>query len=120
MNGSDQTSTLDPDSPEPPPYEGQYAAPAVPAYASQPSYAPRPRFADQVVGMRAVIAVALACLVLGGAGGAILGAATNGGDNGGFGGRGGFPGPGQGQFQPHGPFPNQGQFPQGGQAPNGG
>jgi hypothetical protein len=116
MTDNDQTSTLDPDAPAAPPY----APPPVPAYAAAepPS---RPRFVDQVLGMRAVLAVALACVVLGGVGGAILGATTNGGDSG-FGGRGpgGFPGGGpgqQGQFQ-QGQLPNQGQFQQG-QLPNG-
>jgi hypothetical protein len=41
------------------------------AYAQE-----RPRFVDQVLGMRAVIAVALACLVIGGLSGFILGRAS--------------------------------------------
>jgi hypothetical protein len=54
---------------------------------------------DRVLGMRAVIGVALAGLILGGAGGAVLGATTNGGDDG-FGGHGprGFPGGQRGTF----------------------
>jgi hypothetical protein len=56
----------------------------------------RPRLRDHVVGMRGVAAVALAGLILGGAGGALLGAASAGGDDDRMGpGRGGFGGPGQ-------------------------
>lgn len=105
MNDVDQTATLPP-SPLPPaptaPVEASYAGP------------PQPRFVDRVLGMRAVIAVALASLVIGGAGGALLGATTNGGD----GGRG--PGGFQGGI-PQGGFPQQGrqgQLPNQGQAPN--
>ena len=59
--------------------------------------------------MRAVIAVALVALVIGGLGGALLGALTdNGGDDGRFGGPGGFP---PGGFQ-QGQQPRQGQLPQ--------
>jgi hypothetical protein len=43
--------------------------PGYPAYAAQQ----RPRFADQVMGMRAVVAVALACLIIGGLSGLVLG-----------------------------------------------
>ncbi len=52
-----------------------YAVPVPPTgYAG---YAvPRPRFADQVMGMRGVIAVALACLIIGGLSGFILGHAA--------------------------------------------
>jgi hypothetical protein len=115
MSDSDHTSTLEPDAPAAPPY----APPPVPSYAGldqPPTYQPRPRFWDRVLGMRGVIAVALACVVLGGVGGAFLGARTDGGDDG-FGGRGGPGGfrgqPGQpGQFQPG----QQGQF-QPGQLP---
>ena len=57
--------------------------PGYPAYAA-PSAQPRPRFADQVMGMRAVVAVALACLVIGGLSGFILGHAA-GSDGGRFG-----------------------------------
>jgi hypothetical protein len=84
----------------------------MPAPAGYPAYAvpaPRPRFADQVMGMRAVVATALACLIVGGLGGFALGRAT-GEDHGRFGGpRGGF-------FQPRGTFPNG---PGNGQLPNG-
>jgi hypothetical protein len=119
MSDSDQTSTLEPHAPAAPPY----VPPPLPAYAAhdQPPVHERPRFRDRVLGMRGVIAVALASVVLGGLGGAVLGATTNGSD-GRFGGRGpgGFPGrpgqfrPGQfrpGQFQP-GQFQpgQQGQF----------
>ena len=46
-----------------------------PAYGVPPAQ-PRPRFADQVLGMRAVVAVALACLIIGGLSGFILGHAA--------------------------------------------
>lgn len=64
-----------------------------------PSYRPpaAPRLRDRVLGLRAVAAVSLASLILGGAGGAVLGAVSNGGETG---------GPGGGRFQP-------GQFQQG-------
>jgi len=103
MSESNPSGTLDPDSPTAP-----------------HAYQPRPRFVDQVVGMRGVIAVALACVVFGGVGGAVLGATTNGGNDG-FGGRGGFPGGRPGGFQPgrQGQF-QRGQVPPQGQAPNGG
>ena len=56
----------------------------------------QPRFVDRVLGMRAVIAVALAALIIGGLSGFLLGEHTNGGDDRfGHGGPGGFPG-GQG------------------------
>jgi hypothetical protein len=65
--------------------------PGYPAYAAQQ----RPRFADQVMGMRGVVATALACLIIGGLGGWILGhaAASDGGRFGrpGFIQRGSFP-----------------------------
>jgi hypothetical protein len=126
MSDSDQPSTPEPEAaPTAPPY----APPPVPAYAAYdqpPDRQSRPRFWDRVVGMRGVIAVALACVVLGGVGGTVLGATTNGGDDrfGGHGGPGAFPGGGPGQpgqgFQPG----QQGRLPQGrlpqGQAPNGG
>jgi hypothetical protein len=65
--------------------------------AGYPAYADRqrPRFADQVLGMRAVVAVALACLIIGGLSGWILGHAAAG-DDGRF-------GRGPGVFQ-RGPF----------------
>jgi hypothetical protein len=68
-----------------------------PAYAVPPPQQERPRFADQVLGMRAVVAVALACLIIGGLSGFILGHAA-GSDGGRFGG-----GPG---FMQRGPLPN--------------
>jgi hypothetical protein len=104
----DETRPTDPEAPAPP------AAPAPPtaqpAYAAPyPTYAARPRFADQVLGMRAVVAVAIACLLIGGLSGAVLGRAS-----GGHGDR--FGGPG-GMFQQHGGFPDGGpqqRFGQGG------
>jgi hypothetical protein len=54
-----------------------------PAYGVPPAQQ-RPRFADQVLGMRAVVAVALACLIIGGLSGWILGHAAAR-DDGGFG-----------------------------------
>lgn len=100
-----------PEAPAPPPQAPAAEAPqplpayAMPLPAGYPAYAvppaPRPRFSDQVLGMRAVVAVALACLIIGGLSGWILGHAAAR-DGGWFG-----PGPGvqrsfPGQF-PHGP-----------------
>ena len=113
MSESDHTSTLDPQAPTPPPAQQAQSVP--PAY--DPSYAvpAQPRFLDQVLAMRAVIAVALAALIIGGLSGFLLGEHTNGGDDrfgrggpGGFRGGQGFPGgpqgmpgqPGQQQGQP--------------------
>jgi hypothetical protein len=65
--------------------------------------------------MRAVIAVALVALVIGGLGGALLGALTHGsGNDDRFGGPGGFPPGGvqQGQQGRPGQLPNQGQRPE--------
>lgn len=99
-----------------PPYAGPGGQPAgYPAYPGYPGYPPaeHPRFRDQVLGMRAVIAVALVALVIGGLGGALLGALSAGGDDGRFGGppgafgQGGF---GQGGFG-QGQQPHQGQLP---------
>jgi hypothetical protein len=76
---------------------------------------------DRVLGWRGVAGVALASVILGGAGGAVLGAVSNGGDSrgpGNLGGPGGFGGPGRmmqnsrGQ-QPDGVPGNQGQPPTG-------
>ena len=88
--------------PQDAPAQPAYAMP-VPAYAGYPAYAPaqqRPRFADQVLGMRAVVATALACLIVGGLSGFVLGHATAGGNDGRFGN-----GPGGGFFQQRGGFP---------------
>jgi hypothetical protein len=89
---------------------------AMPLPAGYPAYAvpPRPRFADQVLGMRAVVATALICLIVGGLLGFVLGRAT-GDDHGRFG------GPGPGFFQRRGDFPNgPGTFRlPNGQTPNG-
>jgi hypothetical protein len=97
----DETRPIEPDAPTPPPQPEPAPQPEAPAYAAQPAYAmplpagqpayaaqQRPRFADQVLGMRAVVAVALACLIIGGLSGWILGHAA-GSDRGRFG-----PGPG--------------------------
>jgi hypothetical protein len=88
-----------------------------PAYGAAP--AQQPRFVDQVLGMRAVVAVALACLIIGGLSGWILGHAAAGdherlGRGPGFMQRGAFP-DGQHAF-PNGP--GFGQVPNG-QAPDG-
>jgi hypothetical protein len=117
----DQTRPIEPEAPAPPPAPQQAAVPGdAPGQAQQPAYAmplpagypayaaamatpPRPRFADQVMGMRAVVATAIACLIVGGLGGFALGRAT--GDDGG-----GRFGPGPGVFQ-RGTFPRS--FPQG-------
>ncbi len=101
MSDTDQTTAPAPD-------------PATPAYAVPVAPPAKERFIDRVVDMRAVIAVALAALIIGGLSGFILGEHTGGGDDRfGRGGPRGFPGgfqPGQGapgqQGQP--PF-GQGQ-----------
>jgi hypothetical protein len=100
----DETRPIEPDAPVPPQApaqtpgsqapESQAPDPAnqpAPAYAmavppGYPAYAaqPRPRFADQVMGMRGVVATALACLIIGGLSGWILGHAA-GSDDGRFG-----------------------------------
>jgi len=120
------TRTIDPEPAAPPttewppvpPYAGR-PGPGHPGYAGQPGYpaAQRPRFSDQVLGMRAVLGVALAALVLGGLGGFLLGALTTGSDGDRFGGPGGF---GRQGFGPGQSF-NQGQAPNGQQngQPNG-
>ncbi|HEX3296732.1 MAG TPA: hypothetical protein VHR85_07920 [Nocardioides sp.] len=84
----DETRPIEPGAPEPPPAAtpapeatppaAAYAMPipaGYPAYGVPPAQS-RPRFADQVLGMRAVVAVALACLVIGGLSGFILGHAA--------------------------------------------
>jgi len=82
----------------------------------------RPALRDRVLGWRGVAGVALAGVILGGAGGAVLGAVSNGGDSRGPGGFGGFRGPGvmqssqSSQNQPNQQLPdglpgNQGQTP---------
>jgi hypothetical protein len=116
----DETRPIEPDAPTPPPASptpsvagheeapAQPAGQAQPAYAMQPQYAgypvyaaqQRPRFADQVLGMRAVVATALACLIVGGLSGFVLGHAAAG-DDGRFGN-----GPGGGFFQQGGGFPD--------------
>lgn len=69
---SDETGPIEPEAGAPVPPPAGYPAYAVPQGPAQP----RPRFADQVMGMRAVVATALACLVVGGLGGFVLGHAT--------------------------------------------
>lgn len=132
----DQTRPIEPEAPAPPPAPQPAAPQAVqqaaqqasvpgdvPGQAQQPAYAmplpagypayaaamatpPRPRFADQVMGMRAVVATAIACLIVGGLGGFALGHAT-GNDDRGF-------GRGPGMFNQRGTFPNgQNGFPNG-------
>jgi hypothetical protein len=120
----------DPDAPTPPPvspyatqvadrppYDGSYGqqhAQPYPQPYDQSGAPVRPRLRDIVLGLRGVIAVAIASLIVGGLGGWALGASTtnNGNDRGGF---------GPGQFQrgnlPHRQFPGQGG-PFTGQAPN--
>jgi hypothetical protein len=66
MSDADQTETLA-EAPVPPPAQPAYAAPA-------------PRFRDQMMNMRGVIAVALAMLIIGGLSGFVLGERTNDGD----------------------------------------
>jgi hypothetical protein len=104
----DQTRTLDPDAPAPASTSSAPASPYAPdaAYAAPP---PPPRFVDRVLGVRAVVAVALAALIIGGLSGFVLGERTDGGDDGfGRGGPGGFPG---GQGFRGGPPTQQGQQP---------
>ena len=101
MSESRDTSTLDPQAPPSP------AQPPHPAYAATG----RPRFVDRVLGLRAVIAVALAALIIGGLSGFLLGEHTSGGDDRFGHGPGGLPGgqgfgggpPGQQGRQPMGP-----------------
>jgi hypothetical protein len=103
----EETGPVEPEAPAPPPEQGRpaYAMP-VPAGSPEVTAAsPRPRFADQVMGMRAVVATAVACLIVGGLGGFALGHADR--DDGGrFG---------------HGPgfFHQRGAFPQGPGGPGG-
>jgi hypothetical protein len=97
---NDQTEPIQPTPAQPLPPEG-YAHP-------DPVPAAGPRFRDRVLGMRSVAAVALASLVLGGLGGAALGAVSAGGDEDRRGGPGGFGRPPFQQGQP-GHLPQQGQ-----------
>jgi hypothetical protein len=107
MTDHDESPASNAAAPVPPPRDATYAAPE------------RPRFVDHVLGMRGVVAVALACLVLGGVSGFVLGHAT-GSDGGRFGRgpaffdqRGAFP-QGQGGL-PVPPGGGSGQQPGGGQ-----
>ena len=120
----DQTRPLGSEPPAPPPLPPSYGgtggsdvATAPLPGTTAPSYdaaSRQPRFVDRVLGMRAVIAVALASLVVGGLGGALLGATTNGGDDGFGRGPGGFQ-PGTFQGGPNGqsqlPIQQNGQVP---------
>lgn len=109
MNDVDQTRPLGAEEPQAPQSSPLPGAPTPPPAAD---VAPgRSRFVDRVLGMRAVLAVAVAGLVVGGVGGALLGATTDGGNDGFGRGPGGFQG-GQfqgGQFQggPNGQMPNR-------------
>jgi hypothetical protein len=116
----DETRPIEPEGPEAPvppaPPAAAQPAYAMPLPAGYPAYAvpQRPRFADQVMGMRAVVATALACLIVGGLGGFVLGRAT--GED-----HARFMGPGGGFFQQRGAFPDgpgAGPVPNG-QLPNG-
>ena len=103
MSDTDQTVPSTPESPASRPVLPPDVAPASAASA-------QPRFIDRVLDMRAVIAVALAALIIGGLSGFILGEHTGGNDDRfGRGGPGRFPG-GQG-FQPQGGTGQQGQQP---------
>jgi hypothetical protein len=101
MSETEQPGTGTPVTPTP--------TPAVPAEPARPAYAApvQQSFFDRVVEMRAVIAVALAALIIGGLSGFILGEHTNGGDQ--HFGPGGFPGgpPGGVPQQSQRPFPGQ-------------
>ena len=90
-----------------PPGQPAYAMPLPAGYPVYGAPAARPRFADQVLGMRAVVAVALACLIVGGLSGLLLGR-VSGQSQQGFG-----QGPGGFAFQQRGAFPRgngQGRF----------
>ncbi|HET9840934.1 MAG TPA: hypothetical protein VFQ01_02920 [Nocardioides sp.] len=85
MSDDSDGRPIDPGAPAPPPAapaaETARPAYAMPLPAGYPAYGvppvqQRPRFADQVLGMRSVVAVALACLVIGGLSGWILGHAA--------------------------------------------
>ncbi len=102
MSDTDQPGTSAPEATVP----AAVLPPVMPAEPAQPTYAApvQQPFFDRVLGMGAVIAVALAALIIGGLSGFILGEHTNGGDQhfgpGGFHGgpQGGFPPQGQQQF----------------------
>src|SRR5262249_52667617 len=118
----DQTRPIEPEAPVPPPATpsnpgaqdtpGAPGTPGIPTGQGQPAYAmplpagypayaaaQRPRFADQVMGMRGVVATALAALVIGAFIGFALGWATGDDHHEGF-------GRGPGFFQQRGAFPN--------------
>jgi hypothetical protein len=96
---SEQNPTPDPTHEIPqaaaPPAPGVPAPSTPPAPAAVPAPSTpsteKPRFQDRVLGMKAVAGVALASVILGGAGGAALGAVSNGSDEGARGGRFGGP-----------------------------
>lgn len=81
--------------PMPPSASGEWQQ----AYAGQPLPQQRPHFADQVMGMRSVVATALLCVLVGGLGGFALGHAGRGDDD-----RMMMRGPGM--FQQRGAMPN--------------
>ena len=125
-------SDTQPTAAQPDPPEEQPVQPTEPPAAPVAAAAPRTRLRDLVFGLRSLVAVALAGVILGGLAGFALNAATGGDDHrdgqmGRFGGPGGFRGGpdggfqgGPGQMGPGGPgFPNGGpgsqqQTPQGG------
>jgi hypothetical protein len=100
----------------PPPAEETRTLPpdpvlSAPAAAGPPAPPPGPRFRDKLWSLRAVIAVALASVLLGGAGGAAIANLTNGNGNDGRMGPGNRFGPGELQ---RGQMPGGGQFGRGG------
>lgn len=70
-----------------------------------PATPPKQRLQDRLWSFRAVIAVALASVILGGLGGAVLANVADDDDGGRFG-----PGPGQGRFGPGGPMRGPGMM----------
>jgi hypothetical protein len=103
---SDSARTGDPEpAAGPPAQQSTYAQPVTQAPGPAPAGhgAPaQPSFIDRVLGMRAVIAVVLAALVIGGLTGFILGEHTGGGDDRFGPGPAGFPGGPQSGFGQHG------------------
>jgi hypothetical protein len=108
MSDTDETSDPQPAPAAPVPAQpaATAAEPGGPTYAA-PVAPTKERFLDRLLDMRAVIAVALAALIIGGLSGFILGEHTGGDDHGfGRGGPDGFPG---GQGFPGGPQGTPGQ-----------
>jgi hypothetical protein len=102
---TDQTHDNQPNEPVP---AEEAPQPFLPDQPYPPAPVARPRLRDRVFRIRGVVAVAVAGLILGGAGGTLVGATAFGDGHGDGPGR-GFGGPGG--FQQ---FPQQGQLPQGG------